>query len=79
MTASGHFRRPTRVPDSSGVVHQREARSELRHFGVAPAGDSRSCGSHVKRDRPYEILPDEPTGVSRDHDRVRKAYKIVSK
>jgi hypothetical protein len=33
----------------------------------------------IKRDRPYEILPDEPTGASRDHDRVRKAYKIVSK
>jgi hypothetical protein len=33
----------------------------------------------IKRDRPYEILPDEPTGVSRDHDRVRKVYKIVSK
>jgi hypothetical protein len=33
----------------------------------------------IKRDRPYEILPDEPTGVSRDHDRVRKAFKIVSK
>jgi hypothetical protein len=42
-------------------------------------GETADAIASGKRDRPYKIPPDEPTGVTRDHDRVRKAYKIVSK
>jgi hypothetical protein len=35
----GHFRRSSPVSDRSGVPQQPEARSTLRHVGVAPTAD----------------------------------------
>jgi hypothetical protein len=66
-------------PAESRIKANSDAKWMNAAAGIQEAEAREDDADRVNRDGPYEILPDDPTGVSLYHDRVRKACKIVSK